>query len=322
MSLHMERLAATSGVGRLGDGGPRRHQETVRGRVHQGERPIRRRSWTQTPWHEGPRRPGRRVQRARRRRQMAASRLSSLKSARDASKAQLRRRDRWATLGGQARDQSRLRESNRSTQARGDAGTATRCTSWAVAQENGSECSPERRGAQQRSCHLVTGRRHHRRRCGRCVSQRELRGEPASGGAAARPGPAGPNKPGEAKRDGVLKRSQHRELSHMLTQLIATGHEAGGGRGAPKRKGQKMRCEPRAKETAGAMGRETPKLSPWGTRMVSLHGQSWRVRRAGGATSGREDKERRRRRTRGPQARRTGDSRRETRHGNKAPGGG
>ena len=43
-----------------------------------------------------------------------------------------------------------------------------------------------------------------------------------------------------------------------------------------------MRYEPRAKETAGAMGRETPKLSPWGTKMVSLHGQSWQMRRAGG----------------------------------------
>ena len=83
-----------------------------------------------------------------------------------------------------------------------------------------------------------------------------------------------------------------------------------------------MRCEPRAKETAGAMGRQTPKLSPWGHQdgehpwAVVASAQSRR------ATSDREDKERRRRRTRGPQARRTGDSRWETRRGNKAPGGG
>ena len=32
--------------------------------------------------------------------------------------------------------------------------------------------------------------------------------------------------PGEAHRDGVLERSQHRELSRELTKLITAGHEA------------------------------------------------------------------------------------------------
>ena len=42
-----------------------------------------------------------------------------------------------------------------------------------------------------------------------------------------------------------------------------------------------MRCEPRAMETASATGRETLKLSPWGTKVVSLHGQSRQKHRAG-----------------------------------------
>ena len=37
-----------------------------------------------------------------------------------------------------------------------------------------------------------------------------------------------------------------------------------------------MRCEPRAEETAGAVSREAPEPSPWGTRVVSLHQQLWR----------------------------------------------
>ena len=50
---------------------PRRHQETGRGRVRRGERPSHHRSWTQSPQHRGRRRPGLRVQKARRRRQVA-----------------------------------------------------------------------------------------------------------------------------------------------------------------------------------------------------------------------------------------------------------
>ena len=84
-----------------------------------------------------------------------------------------------------------------------------------------------------------------------------------------------------------------------------------------------MRCEPRATETAGATGRETLKLSPWGTKVVSLHGQSRQVRRAEAEQPVAE-------RTKnedgdapgGPQAGHTGDSRQETRHGEKAPSGG
>ena len=66
MSLHMERLAALrcrrrrlSRARRLAPAAvsrrPRCHQEMGRGRVRQGARPIRHRSWTKTPWHEGPR---------------------------------------------------------------------------------------------------------------------------------------------------------------------------------------------------------------------------------------------------------------------------
>ena len=66
MSLHMERLEAlrcrpatliastptsSSGDSRLGDGGHGASGD----RVRQGARPIRRRSWTKAPWHEGPR---------------------------------------------------------------------------------------------------------------------------------------------------------------------------------------------------------------------------------------------------------------------------
>ena len=94
-SLHIERLAAlrwrwrrlsraqptsSSGVSRLGDGGRGRYQETGRGRVRQGERPSHHRSWTRSPQHRGPQRPGLRVQRARRRRQVAASRLKTQKA--------------------------------------------------------------------------------------------------------------------------------------------------------------------------------------------------------------------------------------------------
>ena len=76
-----------------------------------------------------------------------------------------------------------------------------------------------------------------------------------------------------------------------------------------------MRCEPRAKETAGATGRETPKLSPWGTKVVSLHGQSWQVRRAGGQPVAERTKNEDGDAPGDHRPGTRGDSRRETKHG-------
>ena len=141
-------------------------------------------------------------------------------------------------------------------------------------------------------------------------------GEPAAGRGCGPTRASGAHDPGEAERDGVLERSQHRKLSRKLTQLIATGHEADGAR-STKEKGKKMRCEPRAEETAGAVSREAPKPSPWSTRMVSLHGRLWR--RAGEATGSQEKERRRQRHTRRPRARHTGDGGQGARRRKRAP---
>ena len=109
----------------------------------------------------------------------------------------------------------------------------------------------------------------------------EAVGEPGGGGGCGPTRASGANDSGEAERDGVLKRSRRRKLSCKLPQLITTRHEAGR---VHQKKGQKMRCEPKTEETAGAVSRETPRPSPWGTRVVSHHGRPRRVRRAGEAT--------------------------------------
>ena len=94
-----------------------------------------------------------------------------------------------AALGGQARDQSRLRESNRTTQARGGAGTATRCTFGQRRRGTGASACP--RGSRREESRTATETlrpRGHARGTTKGAADAALtagaEGEPASGGAA------------------------------------------------------------------------------------------------------------------------------------------
>ena len=148
--------------------------------------------------------------------------------------AQLGRRDWWATLGGQARDQSRLREGNRATQTRSNTGAAAwrpwsafrQRRRWARASARPGRGSPEWRGAQQRGRHLTTGRGRWSRHCGSCRSCRNQKR--AWGWRSSTATWTGrPHDSGEAHSDGVLERGQHWELGRELTKLITARHGAG-----------------------------------------------------------------------------------------------
>ena len=64
-------------------------------------------------------------------------------------------------------------------------------------------------------------------------------------------------------RDGVPKRSQHRELSCKLAQLIATGHEAGGG-AEHQREGAKNALRAKGKGDGRSSGQRDTKAQPLG----------------------------------------------------------
>ena len=227
------RLAPAASAG-LGDGGRGAHQEMGRGRVRQGERPIRRRSWTQTPWHEEPRKPGQRAQRVQKHQREVATRrkrheererrvraaageagpvgnswwpspVTSPDSARATeprrpeATLELRRGARGARLGSGAGERERVR-------VRGEAAlrdaerNKEAATSWL-----GEGAAADTAAA---------------------AGTAGARGEPASGGTAARPGLAGPM---TLERPTAIESSsagQHRELGRKLAKLITAGHEA------------------------------------------------------------------------------------------------
>ena len=109
-----------------------------------------------------------------------------MESAGDAEEAQLSRRDWWAALDGQARDQSRLSEGDRATQARGGAGTAPRCTRERERALEEADVRAAVRSKAAAASWLGEGAEEG------AAAAAEAVGEPAVGGAADRPEPALP----------------------------------------------------------------------------------------------------------------------------------
>ena len=183
--------------------------------------------------------------------------------------AQLGRWDWRATLGGQARDQSRLREGNRATQTRSNTGAAAwrpwsafrQRRRWPRASARHGRGGPEWRGVQQRGRHLMTGRGRWSRRCGRCRSCRNQR-RAWSWRSSTTTWTGWFHDSGEAHSDGVLECGQHWELGRELTKLITTGHVA---TESTNQRGQ------RAKGALWARNNESWKCSgQWGTETQPL----------------------------------------------------
>ena len=201
--------------------------------MRRGERPSHHRSWTQPLQRRGPRRPGLRVQRARECRQVTAGRPKQ--------RGERGRRGERRSCGGQhlvakpvaspdsaratePRKPEAVLELRRGARLGSGAGERERERAWEEADVRAAV-----RNKAVAASWLGEGAAEGAAAAAGAV------GEPAAVGAADRPEPAGPMNPGEAERDGVLKRSQHRELSCKLTQLITARHEAGRGHGAPEK---------------------------------------------------------------------------------------
>ena len=116
-------------------------------------------------------------------------------------------------------------------------------------------------------------------------------GEPVVRGGCSTTRTSRAHDPGEAERDGVLERVQHRELGCKLTQLITARHEAKRGRGAPKRRAENaLRAKGRGDDRCSKQ--RSARAKPPGHQSGEPPWAAVAKRRAGEATGSQERRDR------------------------------